>query len=1648
MRIPSRFLSPSFSFLLLVLASLTCALPSRCQTPPPDPSPATNTGTNPYETYGGEHENINFGTGNVNIPLTLLRLPGRDGHDLVVQMAFDSRVWQLHGYFDQGLSEWVLDWEKDGGWSSIFPQFSFDSISGPSGSACNGNYRLALPDGSKLSFPNVRNQCNLNGKSYPAGWSLVGDARGVSYSRLSVPGPTVGETLILKDGSKLLFNGVYITGAEDSNGNTISYSGVGGTSATITDTVGHVVTVTPNSSGNPTSIQYKDSNGQTQTITFNYSNFTIAPSFSQPTSIFGSTVVTPPYPNCTSTQPCTWALISSIVLPNGLSWTFQYNAWGEVTKITYPTGGYTRYEYGVFTGSGPGGNPQDFREVTAKHACTSYTGTCTVEDTTTYTPTINNTLQNNQYMDVTDPLGNLTHYEFSVGGAKYFSPREINRSIYQGSTTLLKTIHTDYNNLDSFGHTQDISLPIRVTTTLNDANLANKVEHDYAAYSSYGPINPTIDNVTEQRDYDWGSGAPGALLRKTDNSWLTTNPVNNQDYTATAIHILNRKSSVIVYNGAGTQIAKTLYEYDSYTAGIAASNATQHDQTFTTSYTTRGNQTAVQNWRNTDGALLTTRRQFDDAGNTLSSTDPLNHTTTYSYADSWANTACVPASGNAAAYLTKVTNALNQATNSTFNSCSGTPASTKDPNNLVTSFSYDLLNRLTQKNNPDGGQISLSYNDVPPVSNTTTTKINSTQSAVTTRVFDGLGRPKQSQLTSDPQGTVYTDTTYDALGRVATVSNPYRQGNDPTSTPGITTYAYDAFGRKTSETSPDNSILKTAYCGSSTLVTDPTGKWRRSRTDGLGRLVEVDEPNSTSATVASTGCPGTGEPIWVTSYGYDALGNLTSVLQNGSHQRNFTYNSLSQLLTSANPEVGTITYTYNTDGTLLTKNDARNITTTYTYDAIRREKTVAYSNGDPGISINYDEANCLGLSACQNIGQRTSMSDAAGSESWSYQVDATNKRTVHANQRTTTSTPTNITKTSTYYLDLAGNLTSVIYPTGRTVNYTYDGADRPSTAVDGSNGITYATDFQTAPTGCLTGKVCYTPQGTFYALSIGQTSSFSGLNLTHSYNSRLQPNEFKASSSGGNAIDITYNFVDPVTTHNSGHVYGITNNLDTTRSQTFTYDQLNRIVTALTTSTHASSPAHCWGETFSLDAWGNLQSIAATTNTGYTGCTQESGFSKTPDGNNHLSGLSYDLSGNTTNDGVNSYTWDGESQLKSAGGVTYAYDGNGRRAAKVGSKLYWYGSGGDILAETDASGNTAAEYIFFGGKRVAMLPASSTPIYYVEDLLGSSRAITSNTGGVCYDADFYPYGGERTVTNTCPQNVYKFEGKERDTETGNDDFGARYYSNRFGRWLSADWSSVPIAIPYANLTNPQTLNLYAMVADDPESFADLDGHQETAPSANGNTSTQVPCSGGGVLNGGCAGGGVTNDSGAATPAQANAANTPPPQEQSSVAQDIKDTAAGAISAWAKDNGAAGPVQGNELGQAIGHIGALVQGMFEMVQGGTAALAGGTEALVTAPAAATGVGAVIPGAGVGVAVLGVAEAAHGAAVFGNTLSNIHAASEHKTGERESTRGKHEEGQARRQRDQGGTKADKRLGRVPRNRPPGHKGPWPPPGTFAQ
>jgi len=70
----------------------------------------------------------------------------------------------------------------------------------------------------------------------------------------------------------------------------------------------------------------------------------------------------------------------------------------------------------------------------------------------------------------------------------------------------------------------------------------------------------------------------------------------------------------------------------------------------------------------------------------------------------------------------------------------------------------------------------------------------------------------------------------------------------------------------------------------------------------------------------------------------------------------------------------------------------------------------------------------------------------------------------------------------------------------------------------------------------------------------------------------------------------------------------------------------------------------------------------------------------------------------------------------------------------------------------------------------------------------------------------------------------RYTGKERDTESGLDFLVSRYYSSSMGRFTSPDWSSNPISIPFARIDNPQTLNRYTYVGNNPLRYADAYGH--------------------------------------------------------------------------------------------------------------------------------------------------------------------------------------------------------------------------------
>jgi RHS repeat-associated protein len=280
----------------------------------------------------------------------------------------------------------------------------------------------------------------------------------------------------------------------------------------------------------------------------------------------------------------------------------------------------------------------------------------------------------------------------------------------------------------------------------------------------------------------------------------------------------------------------------------------------------------------------------------------------------------------------------------------------------------------------------------------------------------------------------------------------------------------------------------------------------------------------------------------------------------------------------------------------------------------------------------------------------------------------------------------------------------------------------------------------------------------------------------------------------------------------NGNIYQITNGIDGNRTQNFSYDSLNRISQAYTSGPN-------WGETFTMDAWGNL------TNKGpVAGKTNYENFNAPALVNNRLTGYSYDAAGNVLRDAMNNaLTYDAENRIAQVGSnLSYTYDGDGQRVKKSSGTIYWSGTDGNALAESDLSGNINEEYIYFDGQRVARVDRpSGTVHYYVSDPLGSARIVADPTG-VIGESDYYPYGGEIPITGSIGK--YKFTGKERDSESGLDEFGARYYGSSLGRFMTPDWDMKPVTVPYAKFGDPQTLNLYSYVENEPINRIDPDGH--------------------------------------------------------------------------------------------------------------------------------------------------------------------------------------------------------------------------------
>ena len=1166
-------------------------------------------------------------------------------------------------------------------------------------------------------------------------------------------------------------------------------------------------------------------------------------------------------------------VLTEVVLPNNLSYKFTYNIYGEIDKVVYPTGAFERYTYSKIPALGDVKPPysQASRGVTLRQQSANGTGNDLVDWTYTggacvsVTPPLNGARTVTCRRNFPTPqhqgtFGTIIKYwpfgfEDSRQGQVYeertYAPgvngamlRRMVRELDQTSNTVQPSIpQLDNTTKTAYRNPRAIREVNLILDTGGDA-LAKAMTYEYAGNGYHLSTGldrtaatefhfATVDQTTAQ------TGLVTAMPNGTAASRVETTYLDNSAYRNR--HILDLPTAVVLL-GKTALLDPTLQvvsRVDSFYDEAAYPLLLYGDLTapdyIDPGTNARGNVTTSRRYVDIGtGIFLETHAQFDQCGNLRSAWNvrgiesQTQYSSVYKHAfATQASTAEPDPSGAHGSNSPLVTTA-------TFDLTTGLPLTTTDVNGQVTSFSYqddsstvDPLNRLRKVTRPDGGWIKYSFGEtLGNLYTLTETRQDATRTTRLYQYVDPLGRSSRTFASEGANSYIATDTIYDQLGRSWKVSNSYRATtldgvSDLSHTSNWTITDYDPLFRVTSITGPDGATIQTSYQGIYTTMTDQAGKQRRQKTDALGRVVRVDEPNS-------AGSLGTVDaPAQPTSYDYNTHGNLVHIAQGSSpvQHRYFKYDALGRLTHERHVEqagtfsaadsltgnsswsrklvydetIGLVTY----QGLLTSAYDARNIQTQFQYDKLNRIFQVNYSDGTPTITNKYDQTRV----GYFNKGHLTeALTAATGSIPATAQLYDFNLmgRVVHHDQ-----TVGSNVYTFTYGYNFTGALTSQGYPSGRVINYALDDGARLSQVSSGAT--TYATQFDYTST-----------PGLLKSMTFGNGSVES-----YTYNSRLQVQSLDLTKSGTQIqhYDYKYGVYDPVSntideTKNNGQVAQIEGLIAAQKQwqQRFAYDNLGRLASAREFRGDNSQQSYLVN--YEYDVFGNrYQKSAQNGGNPFTQKWVEDGQIDQAT-NRFNSSVTYDDAGNVTVDSkfrnlqfqYNASNRQKQSaNLDGSNPVISVYDALGQRVGtQVGTSLI------SVMAY-DAMAKLVAEYNSAGA-------TTNGTQYIFSDHLGSPRTITSTSGSVISRHDYLPFGEELgAIGMRTPGQGYggvdgvrkKYAGMENDDATGMSHTLWRQYDSYSGRWTAPD--------PYdgsMTIADPQSFNRYTYVNNNPVNAVD------------------------------------------------------------------------------------------------------------------------------------------------------------------------------------------------------------------------------------
>jgi RHS repeat-associated protein len=1047
--------------------------------------------------------------------------------------------------------------------------------------------------------------------------------------------------------------------------------------------------------------------------------------------------------------------------PRGNSWSYAYNAAGDLSEQTDPAGLVTKLGYDAL------GRLTSSSKVSAAHP-NGVTTTFTY-DALGRVATVTGAAAKNEFTGVTHTA--RTTYGYDPDGNKLseavsdLTGGDVERKVAYG--------------YDTFGRLESVTDAEGGVTRQAWNTLGQKISATDArgtvtayAYSERGeltttmlkgwtgsPVNPqpAADVVLESLSYD-----PAGRL-------------------ASRVDAMGRKTSYTYY--ADNRLSQTIGDDVKLNGSTTPRDVTLEANT----YDAAGNLTKQV----TGGGKVTTDLAYDAAGRLSSKTlDPsgLNRKTTFTY-DANNNVTKAASTGGSSGARTETKeyayNKLNQPTKETVENGEqdlvstvgyddrGLPTSITDPRgnasganaaDYTTTMRYDELDRLVETVAPQvqidkGGTASqdrpsskIGYDTVG-----NKTHQRDAEGRTLTSAFDKAGRliSQSAPSYTPPGGTAVTPTTshtYDLAGQLISTTDPH----------GYTTKVdYDQLRRQVRITDPAPSgqtagtwVTEYDLAGEKLASVDPTGARTEATFDDLGRQITVTQVERKPANAAYT-----------ITMEYDDAGRLLKETAPGNKVNAFTVNAAGEITSITDPATNKTTMDYDLAGRLTKTTDPNGNATTAEYDLAGRKTAAKDLNGtgtvqrtfgygyDPAgnpssttspeghvIKQTFDALNRVTslvepVSATESIttrfgydatGARTRLTDGRGNATWTSYNSLGLAETV--TEPATSAHPDTADRTWTHIYDAAGNPTATLQPGGVRIDRTFDHLNR----LTKENGA---------------GGGAATAERTFGYDLAGRTSTAG--DLTIDYNDRSLPLKISRAS-----------------VQESAYAYDALGNptqrIDAAGTATFTYDNANRLATA-------TDPVTSRTLTYGYDPANRLKTITATSG-------QASTQSFDYDAMDRLTGQTL-KNGSGTQLAKITYGWDKDDNLTTktttgtagAGTNTYAYD-------HVGRVTSWTAPGGATTAyEWDAAGNRTK--------------AGNATFTYDE-----RNRLTSGDGT---DYSYTPRGTLATSTKAGATTSYTFDAFDRLIADGD----SLYSYDALGRIASRIRGTAKQTFAYAGLGN-------------------------------------------------------------------------------------------------------------------------------------------------------------------------------------------------------------------------------------------------------